>query len=67
MNGEDKMMFISDDDFDKNFIFSLTLKCADCGLIFKKEHQYVCPACSSRNVAKPTPEDFKEYYSHIDE
>jgi DNA-directed RNA polymerase subunit RPC12/RpoP len=50
------------DDFDKKYIYGLTLKCADCGLIFRKEHEYVCPVCKSRRVAKPAPEEFNRYY-----
>lgn len=51
------------DDFDKKYIYSLTLKCADCGLIFRKKHEYVCPSCLSRNVARPTAEEFDRYYA----
>jgi rubrerythrin len=52
-----------DDNFDRQFIYCLTLKCADCGLIFRKEHQHVCPVCSSRNVANLSTEEFQTYYS----
>jgi rubrerythrin len=50
------------DDFDKQYIYSLTLECNDCGHIFRKEHQYVCPVCSGRNVKKPSIEAFDKYY-----
>lgn len=51
-----------DDDFDKKYIYNLTLKCGDCGRIFRKEHEYVCPSCRSRNVARPPKEEFDRYY-----
>jgi DNA-directed RNA polymerase subunit RPC12/RpoP len=50
------------DDFDMQYIYGLTLKCTDCGLIFRKEHEYVCPACHSRRVARPVLEEFIRYY-----
>jgi Zn finger protein HypA/HybF involved in hydrogenase expression len=51
-----------DDDFDKKYIRDLTLKCGDCGLVFRKKHEYVCPACAGRNISKPTSEEFDRYY-----
>lgn len=50
------------DDFDKKYIYGLTLKCDDCGLIFRKKHEYVCPECMSRKVGKPSKEEFEKYY-----
>jgi DNA-directed RNA polymerase subunit RPC12/RpoP len=51
------------DDYDKQYIWSLTLKCADCGLIFRKKHEYVCPACFGRKVVRPTAEEFDQFYT----
>jgi rubrerythrin len=57
---------IDDDSFEKQYIFSMMLECADCGYIFKKEHQYVCPVCSGRNVKKPSKEAFDKYYEETE-
>ena len=51
-----------DDDFDRSYIETLTLKCADCGRFFRKEHEYVCPACGGRHVARPPKDEFDAYY-----
>lgn len=56
-------LMADNDDYEKNYIYSLTLQCADCGLIFRKEHEYVCPACAGRKVAKPTKEEFDRFFN----
>jgi DNA-directed RNA polymerase subunit RPC12/RpoP len=52
-----------DDDFDREYIRRLTLKCSDCGLIYRKKQEYVCPACFGRNVVRPTAEEFDQFYT----
>ena len=56
-----------DDDADKEYISKITFKCSDCGLIFRKEHQYIFPGCASRRVIKPSNDDFEKYYCSIGE
>lgn len=55
------MINCDEDDFDREYLYRIMLECADCGHIFRKEHEYVCPVCSSRNVQKPSKEAIEQY------